>query len=257
MKTLPRIEYISRAVDVAMDNAWFEVNQTGHFWMKWRFRVFWNHFGKRLKSTDTLLEIGCGNARFRQQVEARGLTVDGCDLNEQGLKMAEDGRGKLFLYDIHDLDKRLTGKYDVVMLMDVLEHIEDDVSFLRSAAAHVKHNGYLVINVPANPKLFSAYDRAQGHYRRYKKHDLDALISGAGLRSVEVFYWGLILVPVLWVRKWLLGKGGHADTRRGFESPSRMMNAAFSFFMRIETSLLPRTFTGTSVMAVVQNSAPE
>ena len=68
-----------------------------------------------------------------------------------------------------------TGEFfDTVLYIDVLEHIEDDVSALRSAAAHLASNGLLVILSPAFPLLFSPFDRALGHFRRYTSGTLAA-----------------------------------------------------------------------------------
>jgi SAM-dependent methyltransferase len=66
--------------------------------------------------------------------------------------------------------------FDAVLYIDVLEHIEDDLSELRRTAAHLRPGGVLVILVPAHPSLYSAFDAAVGHYRRYTKATLSRAI---------------------------------------------------------------------------------
>jgi hypothetical protein len=62
--------------------------------------------------------------------------------------------------------------YDAIIYMDVIEHIEKDHEELKLAASHLKKNGYLIILVPAHQWLFSPFDKAIGHYRRYTKKSL-------------------------------------------------------------------------------------
>jgi hypothetical protein len=58
-------------------------------------------------------------------------------------------------------------RFTTILYIDVLEHIEDDVSELARASAHLDAGGYLIVLVPAHQFLFSAFDAAIGHYRRY------------------------------------------------------------------------------------------
>lgn len=66
--------------------------------------------------------------------------------------------------------------YDTILYIDVLEHINNDRQELEKAANALRPGGFLCILVPANPKDFSAFDKAVGHYRRYSKKQLLALI---------------------------------------------------------------------------------
>jgi SAM-dependent methyltransferase len=77
--------------------------------------------------------------------------------------------------------------FDTVLYIDVLEHIEDDRGELERAAAHLKPGGHLVVLGPAHPRLFSPFDRAIGHYRRYTRPSLRAL-TPKGLVTVRSIY---------------------------------------------------------------------
>lgn len=70
---------------------------------------------------------------------------------------------------------------DVVIIMDVLEHFEDDFAFMRKAAALLKPSGRLIVKVPAQRRLYSEIDRASGHYRRYDSADIRRLARDVGL----------------------------------------------------------------------------
>lgn len=78
-------------------------------------------------------------------------------------------------------------KFDGILYMDVLEHIEADAAELAHAATHLKPNGTLVILAPALPWLFTPFDAAIGHFRRYTKNSL-RLIAPPGLREIKCIY---------------------------------------------------------------------
>jgi SAM-dependent methyltransferase len=65
--------------------------------------------------------------------------------------------------------------YDTILYLDVLEHIADDAAELAAAANHLAPGGHLVVLGPAHQFLFSAFDQAIGHYRRYNSRSLAAL----------------------------------------------------------------------------------
>jgi len=70
---------------------------------------------------------------------------------------------------------------DVVVLLNVLEHIEDDVGAVRQLARILKPGGAVVIEVPAGPHLYDVYDKVLMHYRRYRLSGLKRLLRAAGL----------------------------------------------------------------------------
>jgi len=74
---------------------------------------------------------------------------------------------------LRDLDP--ASRYDTILYLDVLEHIADDAAELAAAANHLAPGGQLVVLGPAHQFLFSAFDQAIGHYRRYNSRSLAAL----------------------------------------------------------------------------------
>ena len=78
-------------------------------------------------------------------------------------------------------------RFDTILYIDVLEHIEDDASELDRAARHLRPNGHLIVLSPAHGWLMSPFDNAVGHYRRYTISSLSA-VSPASVRIVRMFY---------------------------------------------------------------------
>ncbi|MEG3639972.1 class I SAM-dependent methyltransferase [Magnetococcus sp. PR-3] len=77
-------------------------------------------------------------------------------------------------------------KIDSVVMINVLEHIQDDIKILQHLYAQLKPGGALLIFVPALQSLFSDLDRKFGHYRRYSKHDLVNKVQIAGFHMEQV-----------------------------------------------------------------------
>jgi SAM-dependent methyltransferase len=84
-------------------------------------------------------------------------------------------------------DLPLRANFDTILYVDVIEHIEDDRAEVAEAAARLRRRGYLVILSPAHQWLFTPFDAAIGHYRRYTRKTL-ADLNPPGLRLVLFKY---------------------------------------------------------------------
>jgi len=78
-------------------------------------------------------------------------------------------------------------KFDAIIYIDVIEHIENDKAELALAAKYLSPGGKLIVLVPAHQFLYSPFDKAIGHYRRYDKGMMKA-ISPAELKTQSIFY---------------------------------------------------------------------
>ena len=140
--------------------------------------------------------------------------------------------------------------YDVVFLLDVIEHIQDETSFLLAALRHLRPGGLLVVNVPAIRLLFSDYDRAAGHVRRYTPGGLRKLLDSCGVETQAVEPWGMLMTPLLFIRKVLLCRAKRSETiRTGFVPPNAASRLLLHGMKNVETALPFRMPFGTSILA--------
>src|SRR5580765_725157 len=248
---MSQIETLSEAQAVSMADEWFDFANADHFWMQWRHRVILRAIKCAGTPLRRALEIGCGNGVARNMLERDlGIPVDGCDLNRTALEMARPGRGKLFVYNILDQEPSLLDRYDAVFLLDVLEHIDDDFAFLRAALRHLRSGGLVVVNVPASMLLFSDYERAAGHLRRYTTASLRTLLRKSGVEGETIQRWGLSMVPLLLARKVMLrGANTAAAIRAGFVPPNEISRVLLQGMKNIETALGFSMPFGTSILA--------
>lgn len=94
-------------------------------------------------------------------------------------------------------------RFDAVVYLDVLEHIEEDAEQLRWAAEHLKPGGRIVVLSPAHQWLFSPFDEALGHMRRYDRRSLQQ-IAPPGLICEKLAYLDSLSLVVFGLNKLLL-----------------------------------------------------
>jgi hypothetical protein len=146
-------------------------------------------------ATASWLDVGAGDAWFARQLRAvvpDGARVACWDVNYGDARPPVDadddrtadgaapgGPGPALEFSA----QRPTGVFEGVLLLDVMEHVEDDVGFLRDVVAHsLAPGGWVLVSVPAYQSLFSDHDRFLRHERRYSPGAIRAAVQGAGLR---------------------------------------------------------------------------
>jgi SAM-dependent methyltransferase len=142
----------------------------------------------------TFLEVGCGPGDLSLKLCKEGWQGLGIDFSAQAIQQAkanlseylESSRYRLVEGDISDLDSN-GEKFDVGLSMMVMEHVEDDVGFLRKLVDSIKPGGHVIIAVPGRRNRWGIEDETVGHLRRYDRNDLTDAFLSAGLTEVTVW----------------------------------------------------------------------
>jgi SAM-dependent methyltransferase len=152
----------------------------------------------------SIMEVGCsaGHLLADMRRSLPNATLTGGDYTLGTLvKLSEKMSGiPLVRFDLAD-SPLLSDIYDAMVLLNVLEHIEDDVAATRHVARMLKPGGVAVIEVPAGPELFDDYDRELKHFRRYTLPGLCKVIEGAGLKVERRNYLGALIYPAFYLAK--------------------------------------------------------
>jgi SAM-dependent methyltransferase len=174
-----------------------------HFWFRARSRVIStvvSQLTSQLEEGFRVLEVGCGTGGILNVLddECRRGHVFGMDLFHEGLCFASKRtQATLVQGDIHR--RPFDASFDVVGAFDVIEHLADDTRALRSLAGLLKPGGAVIVTVPAEPSFFSYFDRAVGHYRRYTKSSLTALLARSGFAVEYATHYMTSIYPLVWL----------------------------------------------------------
>jgi SAM-dependent methyltransferase len=159
----------------------------------------------------SILDVGCGWGTNLQALEEAGYRTVGLDVSRQILELIDRPARELIEADLNHLPPEAHDRYDGLLLLDVIEHLDDDRGALSRVVKLVRPGGLVVVSVPALPELFSEYDEIQGHRRRYLPESLRAACAGTGVTVRNIFWWGAWMVPVLRrMRRNSKSKGGPA-----------------------------------------------
>jgi len=174
-----------------------------HFWFQARNRVIAAALAPitaALSPGYRVLEAGCGTGNVLR-VLAKACpegTVVGLDSFHQGLRMA----ARRTTVPLIQGDARVapfSQPFDIIGLFDVLEHLEEDREVLADIRSLLAPGGALVLTVPANPSLWSYFDEASHHVRRYRERELKNKLVEAGYRLEYVSHYMATIFPLVWL----------------------------------------------------------
>lgn len=219
--------------------AWFE--QIEH-----DFRgVSLNQCIGKLVPPGRVLDMGCGSGGMTAELLRRGCDVVSQDVSEAMVSMCRrylerEGlpSGGVRLAGVDDI--RETAEFDAIVSLDVIEHIEDDRRALAIMRRAIKDTGRLVLSVPALSRLYGPKDEQIGHFRRYDRAPLVALIEESGFTVDSVRYWNVIGVLPVWLS---VVRGKRLDESMRYSGRSRAqraLNAALRlWFTEVENRVAP------------------
>lgn len=184
-----------------------------HFWFRFRNRLLSSLVQDLVAPMPIgfrMLEAGCGNGnvlRFLSSTIRRGKIV-GIDLFEEGLKLAKQRSDALLVRgDVHASPFQC--RFEIIGAFDVIEHLHDDQQALRDFHRLLADDGFLLLTVPGHMALWSYFDQASGHYRRYSRRQLEQTLDACGFRVEFVTEFMMVLYPILWISRrvsgWLRG----------------------------------------------------
>jgi len=199
-----------------------------------------------------VLELGAGTGHNLSMLSRFG-EVEASELDPIARKLASERFGReVKEAALPDLSMFPADSYDLIALLDVLEHVPDDKGSLEAIKTRLKPGGALLLTVPANPWMWTAHDVAHHHHRRYRKGEIERLARNAGYEIALLSpFNSLLFPPIAAVR--LVGKlTGKDDSDDAM--PGALVNKTLDTVFGLERSLIgrvPMPF-GVSLVAVLR-----
>ena len=168
-----------------------------HWYYKSKFRALRGRESRKTTSQYRILEIGYGSGYFSRAFATRlkCSSVIAYDPNYEDTQVGERG-GVTYT---NQVTREEIASADVMLFLDVLEHVPNDVKFLETYVTSSKPGARFIFTVPAFMSLWSGHDEFLGHYRRYKRSELVRAVENAGLSVESSRYLFVSIFPAVWV----------------------------------------------------------
>lgn len=168
-----------------------------HWWWEGRRQILRQTLSN--KSGLKILDIGCGTGETLTFLDnyLDKPKLYGIDNSQVAINFAKK-RGHKNIRKVNALELPYkSNSFDYILLLDVIEHIEDDSSLLKEAKRVLKKNGRIIITAPALQFIWSEHDTQQGHFRRYTRTRLRNLAKKNRLGIDRVSYFNFFLSPAI------------------------------------------------------------
>ena len=186
---------MQRAQDV-----WFDQLQSATHYNRWIFSQLQPHVRGRT------LEVGCGSGNFTALIAQNCSELLAVDLDEEyarqtrsRLNESQQDYSHVTVITADATTMNCAQSFDTIIMLDVLEHIKDDVAVLNKLSQLLAPGGRLLVKVPALESLYNSLDEAVGHHRRYTPDTLRTVLTKAAYAEPMLSYFNLVGILGWWL----------------------------------------------------------
>lgn len=229
---------------------------------------YWWHVGRKqiiqsllqeisLKNNSRILDAGCGTGG-NMKILARFGNVIGIDNSPEAIKFCK----KRCFENIQLKNIENTGfsdnSFDLIVALDILEHLENDVEALKEFHRILKEDGYILISVPAYQFLWSEHDAAVHHKRRYSMKEINKCLLKANFQITKKTFAISFIAPAVFIYRIIqkIYSKSKKQKNSDYVILPVLLNNFFIFLLRIEAFLLKyMNFPfGISIMCIARKN---
>lgn len=166
-----------------------------HWWFVARKRIVADVIRRMgLPKNARALDMGCGTGGILQMLGSQ-FEAYGTDTSELAVELCRQAKIEgAFHCDLAGFPHPGM-QFDLVTVLDVIEHVDDDLGLLRQCIDKMRPGGMILVTVPAFQSLWSHHDEINHHRRRYRKKQLASVLAAAGFELRLLSYYNLFLFP--------------------------------------------------------------
>ena len=214
--------------DILGDDVW------RHWYYRSKSRAMLRLIGQSMEGS--VLDVGAGSGFFSKQLLLKTNAESACCVDTS---YSDDEETMFAGKPVHIRRKISRSSADLVLMMDVLEHVEDDVGLLQSYSEIVPSNSRFLVSVPAFEALWSGHDVFLGHQRRYSLRQLECVIRSAGLLPIRrCYFFGLALPIAAAVRLGERLQNERREVRSHLRHHSPAVNTLLTAICALETPFM-------------------
>jgi 2-polyprenyl-3-methyl-5-hydroxy-6-metoxy-1,4-benzoquinol methylase len=209
-----------------------------HWWFVGRRAVVFSLL-RRFASHGALLDVGVGTGLNAALFAKAGYSVTGIEPSADAISFAKQKAPSVHIIETTFPSSDIpSDTYDVVVMLDVLEHLDDDRAGLAEVRRVLKPGGVLLVTVPAFAFLWSGHDELAHHHRRYRRGELVRKFVSAGLTPTKTSYYNFFLFPAIAVIRLLKSVLRITNAESDFGATPRFLNTPLALLFGSERFLL-------------------
>jgi SAM-dependent methyltransferase len=175
--------------------------ERSHWWFMARQKILLDLTRRFVAPGGRILDVGCGTGYYLEEAR-REFDAHGIDFSDTAVRMCQTrGLTTVTKDTLDDLAAADAPRFDAIMFLDVIEHMDDDVATLTAARRLLAPGGITIVTVPAYMFMWSAHDDANQHRRRYVARGLARVLAASGFRVELVTYFNTLLFPLALARR--------------------------------------------------------
>lgn len=220
------------------------------YWMMARNQIIYRSVKKAGLAGLPILEVGCGRGIVTGFFLEKNIDCVGVELAEIN-PMPGLGNKVITGKDALDFDEQFRQKFKAIMLLDVIEHIENDADFVMKLLKAYSNVEYLIIAVPARKEIWSNFDKFYRHFRRYDLKMVNELMDKLNFGIISERYFFNFVYLMIWLQN-KLGVKRNLNNPQPNGALSKMINKIMASCFVLEYIIMPGKLYGSSIICVTR-----